>query len=98
MESKHYRLIVPVYGAQSSPKCSNFGLQHLVLETGTRASVDARNVVLNSFYVDDFLFPANDKETGKALVTEVRSLLERRGFNLTFFFVSTSDDLLSVFA
>ena len=94
-EPKHYRSTVYVFGAKSSPTCANFALHQTVLEPATRTFVNAKNVIQNPFYVDDLLIFFNDLEADIAVVTEVRSLLERRGFNLTSF-VSTSDELLSV--
>ena len=85
-----YRLRVHVFGAKSSPSCSNFALR------STADSVVCSQVsscIRNNFYVDDLLKSMHSEEAALQLAESVVSVLGNYGFNLTGF-TSNSRKLL----
>ena len=50
-----YRMTVNLFGAASSPGCSNFGLKKAATDNESEFVSDAANFIRNNFYVDDGL-------------------------------------------
>ena len=50
-----YRMTVHLFGAASSPGCSNFGLKKAATDNESEFGSNAANFIRNNFYVDDGL-------------------------------------------
>ena len=50
-----YRMTVHIFGATSSPDCSNFGLKQLALDYESELGSDVGDFLRQNFYVDDGL-------------------------------------------
>ena len=83
-EPTQFRLKVHVFGAASSPSCSNYALRRIAQEENN-ASLMAKETILNNFYVDDVLKSVSDEATAIKLIQEIIVLLAEHGFNLTSF-------------
>ena len=84
-EPEEFRLKVHVFGATSSPSCSNFALKETAnsqMEKFSRESVD---IVNKNFYVDDLLLSTKTEEDAIRLAKEIRELCSSRRFNLVQF-------------
>lgn len=77
-----YRMKVHLFGAASSPGCSNFGLKHLALQGHGRFSEKAINFILRSFYVDDGLTSVQSTTEAIHLVEESRALCKTGNLRL----------------
>lgn len=69
-----YRIRVHLFGAASSPGCSNFGLKHLALQGHGKFSKKPINSIQRSFYVDDGLISVKSPAEAIHLVEESRAL------------------------
>ena len=88
-EPKVYRMTAHPFGAKSS-SCANFALRRVVRDVA--GSVEAKETIMNNFYVDDCL-KADGKEIEMIEVAkEVKEMCNAVGFNLTKF-VSTNKTL-----
>ena len=81
---QEYRLKVHVFGATSSPSVANFALKRTTHDN-PNYSMQARQTVQRSFYIDDLLISVGDETEAINLVTEVKDLVAEGGFNLTKF-------------
>jgi hypothetical protein len=50
-----------------------------------------KNCINKSFYVDDLLASVQTKEEAKEVLYDVKSVLRKRGFNLTKFIVNDAE-------
>ncbi|XP_006815778.1 uncharacterized protein LOC100370012 [Saccoglossus kowalevskii] len=78
-----YRMAVHLFGAKSSPSCSNTALRRTAIDNNEMFKSDVVNTVLKNFYVDDCL---KSYETEADVISMVQDLIEicrRGGFNLT---------------
>ena len=89
-----FRLLVHVFGARSSPSCSNFALQHIAKDAPDHVSKEAKESILKAFYVDDLMKSVDDENTAIELAQELIDVLKQGGFSLTEF-VSNSRDVLN---
>ena len=71
-------MTVHLFGAVSSPACSNFAVRKTAED-----NADAINTVRRNFYVDDCLKSLPSVEDAVSHVEELRSLLQRGRFRLT---------------
>ena len=71
---EEYQMVVLLFGAASSPACSNFALRRTAEDNVEHFSKEVISTVRNNFYVDDCL---------KSLPADLRALLLRGGFKLT---------------
>ncbi|XP_076869830.1 uncharacterized protein LOC143521148 [Brachyhypopomus gauderio] len=69
-----YRMKVHLFGAASSPGCSNFGLKHLASQGHGRFSEESIKFIQNGFYVDDGLTSVKSSAEAIHLVEESRAL------------------------
>lgn len=69
-----YRMRVYLFGAASSPGCSNFGLKHLASQGHRRFSEEVIKFVQRSFYVDDGLTSVKSPAEAIHLVEELTAL------------------------
>ena len=81
-----YRMKVHIFGAVSSPGCSNYALKRTATDF-SEAYPEASKLLKNNFYVDDLLGSAPTNAEAKRLVSEVEELCAKGGFNLTKFVV-----------
>ncbi|KAL5010875.1 hypothetical protein ScPMuIL_013180 [Solemya velum] len=82
-EAKVYRMTVHIFGAVSSPSCSNYALRRTVEDFGSEFDPIAAEVLLKDMYVDDCLTSVDKKQQGVALIEDVGSLCQKGGFHLT---------------
>jgi hypothetical protein len=79
-----YRLNVHVFGATSSPSCSNFALKSTTeFIDHSKYSEHAIRAIDKSFYVDDLVISARNENHAKTLVSEIESIVAKGKFNLT---------------
>ncbi|XP_074655762.1 uncharacterized protein LOC141909272 [Tubulanus polymorphus] len=78
-----YRMLVHLFGAVSSPSCSNWALRQTAEDNRNLYNGEVVETILNNFYVDDCL--KSRKDDGKTLdfVKSLKSLCAEGGFNLT---------------
>ena len=76
------RMLVHLFGANSSSSTAAFALRHTVELFGNDYSPDAVNVVLGNFYADDMLMSTDSVKDGIQLANEVKEMLSRAGFDL----------------
>ena len=84
-EAKEYRMTVHLFGAASSPGCSNFALKSTADDGEAIVGREAAEFVRRNFYVDDGLTSVSTVNKAIKLVTDVKELCRRGGFNLTKF-------------
>ncbi|XP_043242095.1 uncharacterized protein LOC122391859 [Amphibalanus amphitrite] len=84
-EPKDFRMKVHIFGASSSPSCSNFALRRTADDCRSRYSAEATDTVRRNFYVDDCLRSASSEEEARLIATEVQALCAEGGFHLTKF-------------
>ena len=76
-----YQMLVHIFGAKSSPSCTNFCLRQTALDFVHLYDPTILEIVCNNFYVDDCLFSVLSVE---AISTQrsLCELLRRHGFHL----------------
>ncbi|XP_043217631.1 uncharacterized protein LOC122379454 [Amphibalanus amphitrite] len=94
VKPKDYRMNVHIFGAASSPSCSNFALQQTARDNQDDFSAEALATVRRNFYVDDCLRSAPTVEEARSLALEVKTLCSRGGFELTKY-VSNKEEALN---
>ena len=80
-----YRMTVHLFGATSSPGCSNFALKATANDNETELGTAAAEFVRRDFYVDDGLTSVDTVEEAIELVKNVKEMCRRGGFNLRKF-------------
>lgn len=93
-EPSVYRMKVHLFGAASSPGCSNFGLKHLALQGHGRFSEESINFIQRSFYADDGLTSVKSTAEAVQLVEESRALCKTGNLRLHKF-VSNDDAVVA---
>lgn len=78
-----YRLTSHTFGAVSSPSIANYALKQTAYESAFKFSEEARQSVLENFYVDDFVKAVDREDQAIALLKEVKEIVLQGGFNLT---------------
>ena len=92
-----YKLNVHVFGATSSPSCSNYALKHCVdFVDKSQYSDKCVEAINGSFYVDDLLVSVNDSVHGECLVSEVQNVIGQSGFILKDYCSNSKEFLKSV--
>ena len=71
-----------IFGARCSPTTAIFMLQQTAKDFGNNAT---RDLMLNSFYMDDFVHSFVDEQKAQAAVHDLRQTLSKGGFCLTKF-------------
>ncbi|KAK6178189.1 hypothetical protein SNE40_012999 [Patella caerulea] len=89
-----YKMTVHIFGAVSSPSCSNYALKRTAYDNQDKFSEVAVNTVLKDFYVDDCLKSVKTEFEAINLCRELRQLLSKGGFNLLKW-ISNSRELLN---
>ena len=82
-EPKELRMTVHLFGAASSPGCSNFALKATADVDNAKALGSAPAEFLRrNFYVDDGLKSVPSEQEAVDLVRSVKEMCKRGGFNL----------------
>ena len=76
---------VHVFGATSSPGCSNYALKKTSVEYKEQYGEEASKTLRRNFYVDDLLKSVRTEEEAIHLVKNVKMMCKSGGFNLTKF-------------
>ena len=74
-----------VFGATSSPCVAAYALKSVARNNLSGASESTRNVINQSFYVDDCLHSVTSVSEARVVISELISLLNSGGFELTKF-------------
>lgn len=78
-----HEMCVHVFGAASSPGCSNYALKRTAVDNCVTFGKDAETVLKRNFYVDDLLKSMPNGETAIDLLLQVIAMCRAGGFNLT---------------
>ncbi|XP_061767066.1 uncharacterized protein LOC133559368 [Nerophis ophidion] len=89
-----YKMRVHLFGAASSPGCSNFALKHLAEQGRGRYTEEAIRFIQRSFYVDDGLTSVCTPTEAISLIEESRALCKTGNLRLHKF-VSNSKDVVN---
>ena len=93
----HYRMLVHIFGATSSPSIANYGLKQIAKDFSHKHGTDASDFVCNQFYLDDGLCSLETEEQAISLLKQTKSLCREGSLNLHKF-VSNSKSVLSKFS
>ena len=91
-----YRMKVHLFGAVSSPGCSNFGLQQAASDGEERFGKQAAAFVKNDFYVDDGLTSVETASEAIQLIANTKGLCEDKGIKLHQFASNDQEVLKSI--
>lgn len=72
-----YRMCVHIFGASSSPSCSNFGLRQVATDYESEFGSDVKNFLHNHFYVDDGLISVANKSIAIDLIGRTIELCKK---------------------
>ena len=90
---QEFRMTVHLFGATSSPSCASYALRKTATEFGELFDGKVSQSIKTNFYVDDCLRSENSEPLAVQMATDLKTLCELGGFNLTKF-NSTSRRLL----
>ena len=85
-EPVDYRMEVHLFGATSSPACSNFALRKVAEDNIGEYDEEVVKTVRKNFYVDDCLTSVESSSQAVNLAAQLRDLLSRGGFRLLKWF------------
>ena len=91
-----YQMTVHLFGAVSSPACSNYALRKTADDNAQHFSSSLMNTIKRNFYVDDCLKSLPSVKDAITHVHELCSLLQRGGFRLTKWVSSSREVLESI--
>jgi hypothetical protein len=77
-----YHMVVHLFGAKSSPSCTNFALRKSATDLEGEFNPEVIDTVLRSFYVDDYLKSVPSVKGAIHLVKDVKSVLAQGGFHI----------------
>ena len=89
-----YRMTVHLFGAASSPGCSNFGLKKTAADNECEFGSDAANFIRKDFYVDDGLKSVATVSEATSLIENTKSICARGGMRLHKF-ISNSKEVIA---
>ena len=75
------RILAYVFGAKSSPTCSNYALKRVGLDDKEEYPVAAK-AIQNIFYMDDFIKSVETPEEAIEVFNQLQPLLSQYGFEL----------------
>ena len=93
-DPEEYQILVHLFGAISSPSCSNFALLKAAEDNEGKFNGEVINTVKRHFYVDHCLKSSPTVSSAIPLVKDLRELLMKGGFHLTKW-TSNSRELLA---
>ena len=81
-EPQEYRMTVHLFGATSSPGCSNFALKATADDNEIDVGSNPAEFLREDFYVDDGLKSVPSVEEAVKLIKDIKEMCKRGGFNL----------------
>ena len=84
-DPSEYRMAVHLFGAASSPGCSNYALKRTADDHEAEFGNEAADTLRRNFYVDDVLKSVRTDEYAVQLVRNVKGICRKGGFNHTKF-------------
>lgn len=95
-QPEEYQMVVHLFGATSSPSICGFALRKTASSLPPDSDPSAREALLKSFYVDDFLRAFQSVAEATSLIKVLCTALKTCGFNLTKFTSNNSAVLKSI--
>ncbi len=92
---KDFRMTVHLFGARSSPGCSNFGLKQIAKDYGHLYAEEAATFVNRDFYVDDGLTSVPTEDEAISLVHDVTDMCAKGALKLHKF-ACNSDSVMEI--
>ncbi|XP_014665117.1 PREDICTED: uncharacterized protein LOC106807320 [Priapulus caudatus] len=89
-----YEIGVHLFGATSSPSCSNFALRKTAQDCKEQFNAEVVDTVLRNFYVDDCLKSLKSVDSAVSLVKDLQALLNCGGFHIAKW-ISNSREVMS---
>ena len=91
-----HRMEVHLFGATSSPSCSNFALRKTAQDNKDEYAKDIVKTVKRNFYIDDCLKSVESSERAVYLAVQLSNLLAKGGFRLTKWLCNRPEVLESI--
>ena len=95
-KTQEFRMTVHLFGATSSPTCSNFAVLKTAEDNQHLFDNEVIESVKKNFYVDDCLKSVESVDSAKKHATQLQNLLNLGGFHLTKW-ISNNPDVLDIF-
>ena len=89
-------MTVHLFGAGSSPGCSNFALKRTAEDGEREFGARAAEALKKNFYVDDALKSVPTEKDAIELIQAVKGMCAKGGFNLTKFVSNSREVMMSV--
>ena len=89
-------MTVHLFGAGSSPGCSNFALKRTSEDGEKESAAGAAETLKKNFYVDDALKSVPTERDAIELVQAVKEMCAKGGFNLLKFVSNSGEVMMSV--
>ena len=90
----HYKILLYIFGANSSPSIATYGLKQIVKDFFQNYGTDASDYVCNQFYLDDGLCSLETEEQAISLLKQTKSLCREGSLNLHKFMSNSKSDLI----
>ncbi|XP_067048469.1 uncharacterized protein [Acropora muricata] len=84
-ETAEYQMLVHVFGATTSPCCSNKALRQAADDNEYKCGSEAAETVPRNFYVNHLLKSVQTTDQANALAVKLTAMLKEGGFHLTKF-------------
>ncbi|XP_071486763.1 uncharacterized protein [Diadema antillarum] len=81
-EPVDYHMNVHLFGAASSPGCSNYGLKQIATDKADEIGHDAARFIHRDFYVDDGLKAVATEEEAIELISKTKKMCEHGGLHV----------------
>ncbi|KAK2564378.1 hypothetical protein P5673_011803 [Acropora cervicornis] len=95
-EPQEHCMTVHLFGAGSSPGCSNFALKRTAEDGEREFGARAAEALKKNFYVDDALKSVPTEKDAIELIQAVKGMCAKGGFNLTKFVSNSREVMMSV--
>ena len=95
-EPQEHCMTVHLFGAGSSPGCSNFALKRTAEDGEREFGARAAKALKKNFYVDDALKSVPTEKDAIELIQAVKGMCAKGGFNLTKFVSNSREVMMSV--
>ncbi|XP_028405254.1 uncharacterized protein LOC114527759 [Dendronephthya gigantea] len=93
---QEYRMTVHLFGAVSSPSCSNYALRKTASDNEKEFGQQVARTIERNFYVDDCLKSNGNTTTAINLIKDLRHACANGGFHLTKFTSNSGSVLRSI--
>lgn len=93
---EEYKMLVHIFGAKSSPCCSNKALKQTADDNEMKYGKEVADVVRRNFYVDDLLKSTSTVKQAIDLALKLIGLLQQGGFRLTKFLSNRREVLQAI--